>query len=65
MKRKNFEQIFVFIQANTACRRQMTTTNLLHKYFNTKNIQIGITFRFSCYQQSNQLLFNKKMERIF
>ena len=32
MKRKNFEQNFVLIQANTAYRQQISSTKLLHKY---------------------------------
>ena len=32
-KRKYFEQIFALKRANTACRQQMATTNLIHKHF--------------------------------
>ena len=43
-KRKNFEQIFILILANTACRQQMMTTKTLYKYFSIKIFQMVLYF---------------------
>ena len=44
IKRTNFEQSFVLLQAKTACRQQISSTKLLDKYIFTKQFQIGIIF---------------------
>ena len=44
IKRTNFEQNFVLMQTKMACRQQISSSKLLHKFIFTKQFQIGIIF---------------------